>query len=515
MAEISTLNGYKLKDKKAIRYYNTVADMVADTTLKNGMYAKTKGYYLVNDGGGSEYHITNAESLLNYQESLNNSLYADLILKNSYINVNQYGMKPNDPSFDNSELFNSLIEMCNNKGLNIEFNSGVYYFETPINIDYRLKAITIKGQGVPYTDVNPYNNGTTLRYTGENWFITLTGNCWKCNIKDLQIESNDNGLKISGVFFQSHLENVHFLNCKNAILLKQFAYAHFNNIQINTDNANSEYALQIGEETTDVTEYLFVDGFINEDDNIHSGNNGIVIKKGIHLDFKNMDFVKKYNAVKIEPIELIRYIFFDNVDIARCHIGFNINILLAFSNLKISNSMCAFREEADSTDRFIIVDKANGQLITNFITENIGGVALNPSVKPDYMVEFLKSNMILKSSISIDYNPSNLSNKLYLSDSEENILSNYYQKLSKTSRVFNNSGTKTVTITLLTNSPYNVTPWVNIQSNKPVIKSYVINNTNGGNLTATITLVDDFTTGNFVLFSDIPTGEYQQQALNS
>ena len=71
MAEISTLNGYKIKDKKAIRYYNTVADMVTDTTLKNGMYAVTKGYYAINDNGGSEYHITNIASQTDYQETLN------------------------------------------------------------------------------------------------------------------------------------------------------------------------------------------------------------------------------------------------------------------------------------------------------------------------------------------------------------------------------------------------------------------------------------------------------------
>ena len=57
--EFSTLNGYKVKDKKAIRYYDTVADMKADTTLKTGMHVKTKGYYSANDGGHGEYIIVN------------------------------------------------------------------------------------------------------------------------------------------------------------------------------------------------------------------------------------------------------------------------------------------------------------------------------------------------------------------------------------------------------------------------------------------------------------------------
>ena len=64
MAEISTLNGYKIKDKKAVRFYNTIADMVADTTLKGGMHAITKGYYESGDFGNGEYTIINDNTLV-------------------------------------------------------------------------------------------------------------------------------------------------------------------------------------------------------------------------------------------------------------------------------------------------------------------------------------------------------------------------------------------------------------------------------------------------------------------
>ena len=80
--EFSTLNGYNVKDKKAIRYYDNVASMKSDTTLKEGMYVKTKGYSTINDNGALEYYITSTQSNTEYQEELNNGLYANSIIEN-------------------------------------------------------------------------------------------------------------------------------------------------------------------------------------------------------------------------------------------------------------------------------------------------------------------------------------------------------------------------------------------------------------------------------------------------
>nr|DAP77568.1 MAG TPA: outer surface protein [Caudoviricetes sp.] len=93
MSEFSTLNGYKVKDKKAIRFYDNVELMKSDTTLKEGMYVKTKGYYDINDGGGAEYMIDNISD--DYSETLSNELCAKIILKNNEINPLQLGAKCN------------------------------------------------------------------------------------------------------------------------------------------------------------------------------------------------------------------------------------------------------------------------------------------------------------------------------------------------------------------------------------------------------------------------------------
>ena len=71
------------KLKKKIYYFDTVALMKLSNDLENGDMVITKGYYSENDGGGAEYIVSNSESLTEYQEELNNDLYATLITKDS------------------------------------------------------------------------------------------------------------------------------------------------------------------------------------------------------------------------------------------------------------------------------------------------------------------------------------------------------------------------------------------------------------------------------------------------
>lgn len=107
MSDIVTLNGYKIKDEKAVRSYETVALMKADTKLKEGYHVKTKGYYEANDGGEAEYKIVSIESESKHQEQLNNELYAELIF-NKEINTKQFGIV-GDGETDESELLQEFF----------------------------------------------------------------------------------------------------------------------------------------------------------------------------------------------------------------------------------------------------------------------------------------------------------------------------------------------------------------------------------------------------------------------
>lgn len=106
----------------AIWCFDTVADMKSATNLTNGSNAKTLGYYSLNDGGGSLYHITSSQSQSDYQETLNSGLYATLIIENE-MNVHQFGAK-GDGTTDDQDSINSAL----NSGANIiNFNKGLTY----------------------------------------------------------------------------------------------------------------------------------------------------------------------------------------------------------------------------------------------------------------------------------------------------------------------------------------------------------------------------------------------------
>lgn len=114
MAEISTLNGYKIKDKKAKRYYENIDSLKADTTLKNGMLAETKGYYDSTDNGGSTYNIRtrNESDIIDNGNiiELSGNLVAEKINNNFFIGEKQNKNEIKYTTFGNYIDFGEPIE---------------------------------------------------------------------------------------------------------------------------------------------------------------------------------------------------------------------------------------------------------------------------------------------------------------------------------------------------------------------------------------------------------------------
>lgn len=82
--EVSRINGYDIKDKKAIRFYNTINEMKSDTSLKEGMYVVIKGFYSADDKGGAEF-IIKSSSENSKKVNLDNGLVAEVKKDNSIV----------------------------------------------------------------------------------------------------------------------------------------------------------------------------------------------------------------------------------------------------------------------------------------------------------------------------------------------------------------------------------------------------------------------------------------------
>lgn len=180
--------------------FNTVEEMKAATNLINGSFAKTLGFYSINDGGGAIYkikQIDNTDSVDNmFTIPLNNiNLVADIIIDNNF-NLLQIGAKKDNNSFDTTLIINAIIEKNINK---IFFPNGKYYFLTPLSID--KSDLIISG------------DNANLYYLGNGDFIVHTGNSndiRRININSLNFYGND---KSNNCFNLQHLIDSSISNC--------------------------------------------------------------------------------------------------------------------------------------------------------------------------------------------------------------------------------------------------------------------------------------------------------------
>lgn len=270
--EFSTLNGYKVKDKKAIRYYDTVADMKSDTTLKNGMYAKTKGYYSVNDGGGSEYHITSTESLTEYYETLNNNLYANLIIKDK-VNVKQFGAKGNGDNDDTNSIQN-----CINIYNNIFIPKGTYLIN---NLSINKDNVKIYGEN---------KNNTTLLNINEdsNAFNLIEINsCINVEISDLKIDGDKKGKNSPIAFINVNDCKLHDTivtggNDKRTINVQSFVANKGNNNKIYNNEVKAYGNIDSGA-LIECTGEMGTDEVLHYLNNIEIYDNKCIVESGTYI----------------------------------------------------------------------------------------------------------------------------------------------------------------------------------------------------------------------------------------
>lgn len=189
---ISTNDGdsVQLKLNKKPYYYNSVADMKADTKLKAGDMAVTLGYYKKNDGGGANYiirNITNDDVVDNATIiSLNNSnLIAELIYTD--INIKQFGAKGDGITDDTNIFKNAILKLKENS--NIIIPKSTYYLTDTLNFPENTNIITIKGNNsiLNFNIKIPDSYAINLYATDNNYIKVKFENMRIVNLSDQNI----------------------------------------------------------------------------------------------------------------------------------------------------------------------------------------------------------------------------------------------------------------------------------------------------------------------------------------
>lgn len=134
-------------------YYNSVAEMKADTTLKDGDLCITTGYYSFNDGGGATYKVrtaTTSDVIDNGFYHIVDLLVFELLIENNTVNIKQLGAKSldkNNTKLDIKPYVQKYIDYLDNSTNQIKLYipSGVW-FSSPLNIA-RDKGFHIEGDG--------------------------------------------------------------------------------------------------------------------------------------------------------------------------------------------------------------------------------------------------------------------------------------------------------------------------------------------------------------------------------
>ena len=370
---------------RAIFGFNTVNDLINSDNLINGSFARTLGYYAINDGGGALYKIRNvgASDINNILViPINETLVAELVIEQNLYSK-QLGIK-GDNLTDETLLLNKFYEIETNATKIL--NEGIY-----------LTSDTIFIKGLWRQDTqNNHNNGkiafkfekATIRYNGtENGCSIVFYNMFKQNI---------DGLSIDRTSVKNYID---FIGCWHCTI---------SNFDIMSLGIHKDITILNNKtyETETIQHLKFVNGHTNGNVVIHPENALTSYTNGIYFDFVNFNG-RNLNYI----IELLGNISKQQIVFNECDLSYAeeaIFYIPEFQNGLINNSLsrCSITCYNCYFDSAIPLFYQNNQ--NNVIFNNIGDIeASNSSLQKSNikLFDFMKNTSLMNMSVTSSFLP--------------------------------------------------------------------------------------------------------------
>lgn len=252
----------KARQKLANLYFDKVADMKENTSLKNGDIVKTLGFHNINDGGGALYKIRtkteNDAEDLGAIHFIGETLVAELIDDNNCVNVNQFGLTNNKYMND---YWGAIYNYAIKKGFYIYFPKGTYKVKKTNENEYIFKGkfISMYGEDATIYCENSCDKETDLfkfvgcqnnynqfikglkfivqeDYSNIRYFIKFVFEQLSDILYNLQIENNLFGKNTSYAIYTDGFSNGGFNNCQFShnivygLFLKSLSFGDSNKI---------------------------------------------------------------------------------------------------------------------------------------------------------------------------------------------------------------------------------------------------------------------------------------------
>ena len=253
-------------NSKAIFGYTNVAEMKQAQNLIDGSYAKTYGYYSINDGGSAFYKIRSVSSSDDIDNmfiiGLNNNLVAELLIIDNTINIKQLGAY-GDNIHNDYDVFVKAFKYISTKNKSLEGFSNkyiTYNLDIPKSV-YLIEESNILSQLVneraTYLNVN--GNNSILHFTSDGNGFTLNDTLLNVIFKDIVFVSDSNDFILFNNISNGGTQGLKFIDCA---FKGTYEYVY----HLTGSNVNSEMVFNYCEMTGSWLAFLYTetsDQFLN------------------------------------------------------------------------------------------------------------------------------------------------------------------------------------------------------------------------------------------------------------